>query len=381
MRRYRNLLFLLVSGVSLLMYGALACTPPQQASETSAEQTPSEPAVEKQAEAVLSEKSVPEEQGAPDATVAEEPALPEPSPEAIAEAEPKEAEPEMTPEPTQEKNAPLVIQGGDVDGSWCGDVEIQQSAKVPKDKTLTLCAGTHVRVAADQNLLVEGTLLVQGAMGQVVRFEGIADARWTGLYVDGTIQAKYLEIDNATVGIQGGLDSVVEIERALVDRCSDSMRLANGGTLRYVRMLLGPLNVSGGKLVISDSVIDLDSPAKGRDCTGFRNADISIDHVLFTRCHCPLHFNSSTGQVSVTNSIFDQAAYPMMIAKSKGTFSHNHFIGGAANILDIGGSIDVNVAGNYWDGTAPNISSSDDTQFKGTKQFSNTAFSDVGPRP
>src|SRR5262249_22987184 len=124
---------------------------------------------------------------------------------------------------------------------------------------------------------------------------------------------------------------------------------------------------------------DLQHPSQAPDCTDWSGGSATLDHVRFTGCHCPLHFNSTTSPITVTNSIFDAASVPVMIAASTATFSHNHIIGGL-HMGDIGGSIHANVAGNYYGGHAPNVSSTDNTQFMGLTDFSTTPFTDVGPR-
>jgi hypothetical protein len=92
-----------------------------------------------------------------------------------------------------------------------------------------------------------------------------------------------------------------------------------------------------------------------------------------------IHIVTSDAEVTVTNSVFDGAANPVMIADSVATFHQNDFVG-TATFLDIGGGIEADVAGNYWGGGEPTIASTRPTQFAGTTDYSTTPIAGAGPR-
>jgi hypothetical protein len=198
------------------------------------------------------------------------------------------------------------------------------------------------------------------------------------------VQGGGLDLSKGSLCISGLAGSSITLDSTTMTMCSASMRLANGGTFTKTTITGGQtVSITGGVLNMTDSVIDLQQPTNQfTDCTDWQGGSATLDHVRFTACHCPLHFNSTTGApITITNSIFDQAAVPIMIANSAGaSMTHSHILG-SPQLDDIGGSIQFNVAGNYWGGGPPNIASGNTAQFTGADMFSMTPFTDVGPRP
>src|SRR5690606_16842440 len=142
--------------------------------------------------------------------------------------------------------------------------------------------------------------------------------------------------------------------------------LRNGGTFdRSVIFGGSTVSVTGGVLSMTDSEIDLDHPAASPDCTHFADSTVRLDHVRITNCHCPLHIESTNAPISITNSVFDGAAIPMMISSSTGAFHGNVLVGQSAQIQDIGGDIDLDVSGNFFEGDAPVLDTDDASQFTG----------------
>lgn len=112
--------------------------------------------------------------------------------------------------------APLTVQGEVLteDTLWQGKVEIREDVLVPEGVTLTLAAGTAVRVQAAEStkidpeylshqteIMVRGTLKILGESNQRVSFSlsGEADqGRWAGIIVDGGVVAgQWFRISNA----------------------------------------------------------------------------------------------------------------------------------------------------------------------------------------
>lgn len=274
------------------------------------------------------------------------------------------------------------ISGGEVSGRWCGSVEINGSVTIPTGQTLEICGGSELTIAVSTTPItieVAGTLRIQGSAGARVRMQ--SSGAWTGLRVTGRLEGTALEIRGATTCINGTASSSIELDGVWLTGCRTGFSLANGAIFTHAIVLGGATNrITGGVLEMTDSTIDLQIPVSGPDCTDWSGGGATLDHVQFTGCHCPLHIGRSTAAFTATNSIFDGASVPVMIAQTTATFTGNHFSGTSTEFLDIGGGITANVAGNYWDGHAPRISSGNMAQFQGADQYSSTPFPDVGPR-
>jgi hypothetical protein len=312
--------------------------------------------------------------GAADAAVAPDAAAPVDSGVILADAS----------EPIDSGQAPMTIAGGDVSGSWCGLVEVTGNVNVPSGESLELCAGADVRFDPAVTLTITGTLRVQGtaaARARLSQRDPLPGRSWGGVLVGGRLEGTALEISGAGVCLNGRPSSSIELDGAWLTGCGTGFILANGGIFRRLTVLGGgTTQISGGSIEITDSTIDLQVGAFGPDCTNWSGGEGTLDHVRFTNCHCPLHINATAGPFVVTNSIFDGASVPVMIARTSGRFTHNHFVGSQSAFLDIGGSIAVDVAGNYWGGGTPTISTTNPSQFTGAADYSTAPFSDVGPR-
>jgi hypothetical protein len=281
------------------------------------------------------------------------------------------------PDSGQQQQA-TVIDGGDVSGNWCGTYEITAQIQVPAGQTLTICPGSEIGFRSNVGFEVMGTLMIDGDTNSIRMFP--LDAGWIGIAVAGTLNATGVDISGGTNCIRGLAGSTISVTDAVLS-CNFGLRLANGGVFRNITVNGGStVIIEDGHFDIADSTIDLGHPSAAPDCTDWNGGSATLDHVRFTGCHCPLHFNSATGPITVTNSIFDDAAIPCMIANANATFTHNHFLGGGIDMLDIGGPFTADIAGNYWGGGAPSLNTDNAAQFSGANDYSTTPFTDVGPR-
>ncbi len=219
---------------------------------------------------------------------------------------------------------------------WEGEVTLEGPVKVAKGSELTIAAGTVIIAEPGSSLDVRGTLTVEGTAAEPVTLT--AATGWQGIALEGTLQGSYLEVRG------------------------------EGGKLVMV----------DGVLDLSDSVLDLMAPTRSPDCTGISGGSVFLDHVHITGCHCPIHINSAD-EVLITNSVFDGAAVAVMIASSDAVFTGNHIEGGT-DMLDIGGGISADIAGNYWGGDAPGLDTDDDAQFVGADDWLASPIDGVGPR-
>ncbi|MBU49368.1 MAG: hypothetical protein CL920_11775 [Deltaproteobacteria bacterium] len=348
---------------------------PTVSTEASSEPTTSP--TEKAQEPIVQNEPSPEPTTTPDAGT-------ETLPEQVAEAQPEsvqEATPEAAPE-TGRKDR--VITGGDVSGSWCGNIEVQAAITIPAGKTLTLCAGTKVTLADGVTVSVKGSLLANGTKAMPITMKP-SQTMWRGLRVDGKVVATFLELHKGSLCLDGRATSDLTFTQSLINECSIAARFMNGGTFIKTKFIGegNSIHLTGGTWTMTDSVIDLKKPRIGPDCTKLRGGNAMFTRVHFTGCHCPLHFAKSDKDIRVVDSIFDGASYPMMIANTKGVFLRNHFIGGRAHIQDIGDgkSVSVSINNNYFDGKAPTLDTQNKAQFTGRGKYATTPFANVGPRP
>jgi hypothetical protein len=277
---------------------------------------------------------------------------------------------------------PTVVSGGDVSGEWCGAIQLDGTANVPAGQTLSICPGTTISVKGaipPVRLTVQGSLQINGSESSRVRFTN--SGGWDGIKVSGTLQGAGLEISGATLCLDGQSGSTIDLEYVEISGCQRTMQLSNGGSFRHANVHgSSTVVIAGGMLRMSDSVIDVGRALSGPDCTSVNGGGLELDHVQFTNCHCPLHINRTTDQVTITNSIFDGASVPVMIANSDALFSGNNFISSGPEFMDIGGGITANIAGNFWGGDAPRISTSNRSQFTGTGDYAASPIPGAGPR-
>ncbi len=271
---------------------------------------------------------------------------------------------------------PQDIMGGPISGTWSGEFTILGDVNVPAGSTLTVQGGSLLKFGSNVKLTVEGALVLDGAQGMVrVLSNG---APWGGIDVQGSLTANVFELRDATECITGREASSIQLTSGFI-ACSRAFTLANGATLDKVRVLGGSTNIlSGGPLTMRDSLIDFRHPTVSPDCLLVTGGSVEMDYSQVTGCHCPFHVGA--GDLVVTNSILDGAAYPVMIANSTARFSRNNFQATQAHLQDIGGNISADISDNYFEGGAPVLDTEDTTQFRGAGQFAATPFAQAGPR-
>ncbi len=230
------------------------------------------------------------------------------------------------------------VEAGAISGTWCGDVTATGDLQVPAGDRLVVQAGTTLTMPADAGLTIDGELVVEGTADAPVLFT--SEGTWGGIALTGDLVADYLTVRG--------------------DRAA--------------------LMMSAGSLEMRDSTWDLELPGGGNvDCTSFNGGDVLLEHVAFHSCHCPIHINS-LDSFTATDSVFDDAVIPVMIARVEGAEFHgNVFSGSSSLVLDIGGSISADMSGNYWDGGV-DISTTDPSQFTGSTDALDAPPADAGPR-
>lgn len=272
-----------------------------------------------------------------------------------------------------------LVEGGPTSGELCGALRVVGDLEVPEGETLTICAGSTVALEG-VSITVAGTLRLAGTADAPVQLNG--DRRWGGIAVRGALEADFAEIYDAEDGVRGEAGSSIRLDDSLLyARGLSNLRLANGAVLHRTRVFGGgTVRVSGGVLSMVDAELDLDHPGESPDCTAVSGGTLEIDHSRLTNCHCPIHINAADAPVSVTNSVLDGAAYPVMIARASGVFRGNVLEGSRAHFQDIGGEIDVDVAGNFYLGDAMRLDTDAPGQFRGADDALIERPADAGPR-
>jgi hypothetical protein len=279
------------------------------------------------------------------------------------------------------------IAGGNVSGSWSGQINVNGSITVQAGQTLDVAQGASINFASATSWTILGTVHLNGTAASRITISG----SWTGIDVKsgGSFNAMGMTLGGCSQCIQGEAGSSITVDTSIIspgDASGSSLSLANGGTFTKTQVIGGvTVYLTGGNLQMTDSSIDLRHPGLSPDCTDWSGGGATLDHVRFTGCHCPIHINSNTLPFSATNSIFDAASVPIMIANSTATFTGNNILGPSVQMEDIGGGINANIAGNFWGvqgattGSAPNLSGNP-AQFTGANSYASAPIPGAGPR-
>ncbi len=292
--------------------------------------------------------------------------------------------PEMMPDPMpsndcSSQDASQTIQAtGEVKGFWAGTVQLTGETTVVAGDTLEICPGTVIVPSADAKLIVQGELLISGTKEGMVSF---GESPWTGIQIEGKISGGYFTMGAANVCIDGKVGSDIDLVAGMLLGCRQGFSVANGAHFDRMTILGGSsVYIRGGTLTMVDSVVDLRHPGASPDCVVWAGGGANLDHVRFTGCHCPIHMGRAELGITLTNSILDNGAVPIMIANASGTVTGNNIVGGSPQLLDIGGGIAVDFGGNYWGGGPSRASSGNLGQFANLSDYAATPFDGAGPR-
>jgi hypothetical protein len=277
---------------------------------------------------------------------------------------------------------PRIVPGGDVSGDWCGAISVEGAVTVPAGQTLTLCEGVTVAFGAGVGITVVGALRANGSAAARVRLSSSPGSRWSGISVRGTLDAHFTDVSDAALAIEGRAGSSITFNDGSIASSQFTLRLLAGGTFDRTRITGGgTLALEGGVWRMTDSVIDLGHPVVSPDCTSVTAGGLTFDHVRVTGCHCPIHISRATDAVTITNSVLDQSTNAIMIANARAEIHGNNLLGVGTRVLDIGGGIAADVAGNYWGGDRADVGTGSPSQFTGTAMIERAPIPGAGPRP
>lgn len=266
-----------------------------------------------------------------------------------------------------------------MEGIWAGRVELVDDVTVAEGKTLEVCPGTIVSpLKGTAKIFVNGTLTFSGSKTAMIEFE---ENPWSGIHVMGTLNGGYVKLNSVQTCIEGKNESQIELVGAQLTMCDQAFILWNGARFDRLLALGGRTSaVNGGVLSMIDSLFDLRHNGVPPDCLYWSAGGALFDHVRVTGCHCPIHATQAPEGFKATNSVFDGASVPIMIAGTIGELAGNNVPEGQPDILDLGGDMTIEVGNNYWGGDAPSIITDAETQFRGIETYASDPFDGAGPR-
>jgi hypothetical protein len=179
------------------------------------------------------------------------------------------------------------------DQTWSGDRTVEDFVTIDRGVTVTVEAGTRLRVLTAAQIEVAGTLLFEGTAEQPIDIASELDGEyWLGMTIAGELQMRYVDQRN------GGVSTIAPDAKLTIE---DSRLSSAIGDL---------IVVDGGSVDISYSDIGI---AEG-------------DHT-----HCNLHVNSVQSlRFSHNNNV--GVAFGLMLYGGQGDFSHNNWMN---NLVDI----------------------------------------------
>lgn len=287
--------------------------------------------------------------------------------------------------------APVTGGGGATGGeSLCGAVSLIANRTIAAGETVTVCAGTTITAASNVSLVVAGTLIVNGTASQPVRLQGTqAAARsWNGvvLMAGGTLNATYLEIHGAVLGIDARTGSAYAIDHLLIDNTTQNLNLDANGTIGHgtlhgmmANQAAPAITIDSASPHITDTVVD-QGLYGGVDLVIINGATSApvFDHIEIADSHCAIHMNVSAG-LTLTNSYIHHNTYAFMMYSSTGNvFTHNNFTDNTINLGTCVPTTTAQVTGNFFQGAPPADTSCTSLEITGNAA---AAYTDVGPRP
>jgi hypothetical protein len=117
------------------------------------------------------------------------------------------------------------------DETWSGIVELKGNVTVPSGRTLTISAGTKVKIADDVEIEIEGSLLVNGTASGVVRFYSSStnpsQDSWDQISFSGAkLEINYCAVSDASDGVfvySTSSANTVKFDHCLFSNCGSGI--------------------------------------------------------------------------------------------------------------------------------------------------------------
>lgn len=283
---------------------------------------------------------------------------------------------------------------GDISGTiaanqtWSGTVTLTANATIPAGVTVTVEPGTIFRAAANAQLHVIGSLVVNGTKAAPVSMEPVvASARWAGIVADAGAKVELTYASGHAVATLVFCHEGATCTLDHVDFSDLGSAITNEGTSlvtgsRIARVSNGGLTERAGTLTIRDSYVLTSSGDIIIQSGGALVIEYSeIGDAQGSYEHCDLHIGAA-GSLSITHSNIRNGVYGMMIGgTTNAVIQYNNFIANGvapagADIDEVGENTGADFQFNYWDHGAP-------TALGATYNFGSPAaalIADAGPR-
>lgn len=223
-----------------------------------------------------------------------------------------------------------------------GWVNVTGDAVVGAGVTLTLTAGTTVRVAPGRGLEVRGTLDVRGTKAEPVRFGGQPDAGlWAGLsLVTGTATLRNVAITDCVGAFTAAAGTQYDVQGLAVRDCDTALNVAGSGTIRYGTVhgrgaahTRSPVVVAGAT-TLGDLL--LDNVNTGVDMLVVAGGSPHLEHLEIRDAHCGIHISAGSNIQLTASSIHANAVGMMLNNALNTTVTGNNFFANGAHIGSCG---------------------------------------------
>jgi len=227
------------------------------------------------------------------------------------------------------------------DATWTGTVNVVKPLTVDRGATLTVAAGTTIRIAEGASIAAQGTVKVQGTKAALVQ---IAPTTATGHH--------------------------------------DGFSIPSGGVLEmsYVVQVGGNLEVSGGRLTVTDSKM---SRAQG-DLLVVNAGTVEMSYSQIgadegsDSTHCDGHFGGSGITIKLTHSNLAKAAYGLMLYGGSGVdLTYDNWFGNGIDV-DTSPGVVGDLTGSWFERGAPSAGAG--AQLLGLDSLATARVPDAGPR-
>lgn len=292
-----------------------------------------------------------------------------------------------------------------------GDYDYVDQA-VTLTETLTIAAGETVHVGpgttftagAGMQVLINGTLIVDGTADAPVEFTatGGMPRAWEGISIasGGSLQMTHAKIGGATYGIEALAGSTYKVDYSEIGTSFKVAVLFADGTFDHMKFhasgddtfspvnevsvddVNGSLTIIDASPTVTHSSFDNSSSLVDMIRVGGNGSPV-FDHVSIVGAHCGIHTNGAANtSPTIKNSVLQGMSYGIMAYTSKPTFENCNFID---NGSDIGFCFDATadnaptLTGNYYSSGSASFDASCFEIGKADSAPSATPLDGIGP--
>ncbi len=232
-------------------------------------------------------------------------------------------------------------------------VTLTETLTIPAGQTVRVGPGTTFTAGMGMQVLINGTLIVDGTADAPVEFAGAGTPRsWEGIVIasGGSLTMTHAKIGGATYGILAQVGSSYQVAYSEIgtsfkvavlyaDGSFDHMRFHASGDdtfspVNEVSMddVNGSLTIIDASPTVTDSSFDNSSPLVDMIRIGGKASPV-FDHVSIVGAHCGLHTNGGVNTMpTIKNSVLQGLSYGIMAYTAKPTFENCNFIDNGSDI-------------------------------------------------